>query len=62
MRHVGEPVEVAAPWSSFWRKRGRVTQTQPYLMVHVEGERVPMRFGEGEVFSLESSKHVGGAE
>ena len=32
--------------SSFDGMRGRVTQTKPYVMVHLDGERLPMRFDE----------------
>ncbi len=38
---------------SFYRQRGTVTSTRPYLMVRVDGDTYPMRMGERECVRLE---------
>jgi hypothetical protein len=48
--------------SSFNGMRGRVTQVMPFVMVHLDGERLPMRFDERDFERVESVRHVGGAE
>lgn len=40
---IGARVIVVASWSSFYGARGVVTQMTPYLEVHLDGERLPMR-------------------
>ncbi len=59
---VGQRVVVRAAWSSFVGQLGVVTQARPYLMVRIEGERQPMRFGDAEVAPLSEPAHIGGAE
>lgn len=46
---VDATVVVVAGWSTFRARRGRVTATQPHLMVLLDGEPKPMRFGDREV-------------
>ncbi len=43
---VGDPVIVRARWSSFLGRKGRVTQVEPYVLVQIEGERLPLRVDE----------------
>lgn len=47
---------------SFHGQRGRVTQTTPHLMVLLDGEEKPLRFGESEVVEESQKQHVAGAE
>ena len=54
---VGALVVVVAQWSSFHGQRGRVTQREP-LMVLLDGERQPMRFGEREVVEESEPRHM----
>lgn len=54
---VGAAVIVIAPWSSFRGQRGRVTQREP-LMVLLDGERQPMRFGAREVVQEPEPQHI----
>ena len=42
-------VRVVAGWSSFLGQSGAVVSREPYLMVLLEGETQPMRFGDTEV-------------
>lgn len=62
IRSVGERVMVIAPWNTFFRQRGRVTQVTPYVMVLLDDERLPMRFDAGTLVAEQSERHVGGAE
>lgn len=48
--------------NSFAGQFGRVTQDVPFLMVLLEGERKPLRFGERELVRVETPQHIGGAE
>lgn len=41
-------VLVTANWSSFCGMRGTVKSTQPHLMVLLDGDSYPIRFGERE--------------
>lgn len=61
---VGDRVLVHEAWSSFQGQRGEVTQTKPFLMVLLDDESRPMRFGDSEVIAVdnESTRHVAGAE
>lgn len=47
-------VIVFAPHNSFRGQRGRVVQRDPYLMVLLDGERLPMRFEPNEIVPEES--------
>lgn len=60
MRRVGDRVIVVAP--SFVGMRGEVTDVKPILLVRLDGERLPLHFGEREVIDEVSERHVGGAE
>jgi len=60
--NVGDRVEVHAQWCSFYRSRGVVTAVKPHLMIVVDGDTYPIRFGEREVSVVESVQHVGGVE
>lgn len=51
---------VVAP--SFVGMRGEVTDVKPILLVRLDGERLPLHFGEREVIDEVSERHVGGAE
>jgi hypothetical protein len=51
---VGARVLVFAEWSSFRGMRGTVTQSAPFMMVLLDGERQPLRVGKSEV--LEESE------
>lgn len=48
MIYVNDRVRVCAHWSSFVGMSGVVTSTSP-LMVRLDGDAHPMRFGEREV-------------
>lgn len=61
VRRVDERVIVVAP--SFIGKRGVVTQVTPLLMVQIDGERLPLHFGEREVIAeRESARHMTAGE
>jgi hypothetical protein len=60
MRSVGDRVIIVAP--SFKGLRGVVTDVNPILLVRIDGERLPLHFGEREVIDETSERHVGGAE
>ncbi|MDB4946214.1 MAG: hypothetical protein JWP97_5748 [Labilithrix sp.] len=52
---VGERVVVSAHWSAFARMKGEVTLlVDSHFMVRLDGELFPVRFGAGEIRSLES--------
>jgi hypothetical protein len=55
MIYVGDRVLVVAHWSSFRGMRGKVTQTTPYLMVRLDGDRYSMRIEEPSVVRDEPS-------
>jgi hypothetical protein len=62
-RRVGERVIVFPGWGSFDGKRGVVTQLAPYVMVHLDDERLPMRFDDHVLIpEEESASSIGGAE
>lgn len=50
--------------SWFDRLKGRVTQTAPYVMVHIDGERLPLRFDERDLVVIDgpSQPSMTGAE
>lgn len=58
----GQRVLVFSEKNSFLGMRGRVTQTEPIIMVHLDGERLPMAFGQSELVAEEESAHHAGAE
>lgn len=60
MRRIGDRVIIVAP--SFVGMRGVVTDVKPILLVRIDGERLPLHFGEREVIDESSERHVGGAE
>jgi hypothetical protein len=60
MRREGDRVIVIAP--SFRGMRGVVTDVSPILLVRLDGERLPLHFGEREVIDETSERHLGGAE
>lgn len=41
--NVGDRVRVSALWSEFWGMNGVVTQTEPCVMVLLDGDRYPIR-------------------
>lgn len=51
-------VIVSANWSSFYGMAGEVIQTSPHLMVRLDGDKFPMRFGEREVSPEPESSSV----
>ena len=53
---AGQRVVVVASWSSFCGMRGKVMQVSPHLMVHLDGDAFPMRFGDREVAPDESGQ------
>lgn len=57
---IGTRVEVRV--GSFTGVHGRVTQVVPFIMVLLEGEAKPMRYGETELLRLADEQHIGGAE
>ena len=59
---LGGRVEVRSDWSMFTGQQGELVQAEPHLMVALDGEAEPLRFGEGELVTLESERHIGGAE
>lgn len=61
MRRVGDRVIIVAP--SFAGMRGVITNVLPHAVcVRLDGERLPLHFGEREVIDEQSEKHIGGAE
>lgn len=42
--------------------RGEVKSITPHLMVQLDGDRFPIRFGDREVRRYEPDQHHGGAE
>ncbi len=60
---IGDPIVVSAQWSSFYGFRGRVTATDPHLMVLLHGDAHSIRVGEREVRGDEPSElNLTGAE
>lgn len=63
MRYVGERVIVVSEKTNFRGMPGEVTQTEPGIMVLLDGERLPMAFGLADLIGEEeSSPHFAGAE
>lgn len=59
----GDRVLFIAPWSSFKGQRGKVTQTEPCLMVVFPDDPRPIRVGEREVIpDPESQQHATAGE
>lgn len=59
MIDLGARVEVIASWSSFRGMRGRVVQTDPFLMVVFDDDPRPMRIEEPTVIPVvESQQHM----
>lgn len=59
---IGSRVIVTERRCSFHGKSGRVTQITPYLLVHLDDERKPLRFGVSEVAEEPESVPMTGAE
>lgn len=56
-------VIVVSEKTNFRGMRGRVTQIDPFIMVQLDGERLPMRLDSSELIAEEeSAPHVAGAE
>lgn len=60
--NVDAPVIVIVEWSRFRGRRGKVTPTLPHILVLLEGETIPLRFGAGELAPASAKAHHGGAE
>lgn len=59
---VGQRVVVWPRWNSFCGKSGEVKQTDPYVMVLLDGERLPMRFDRSELLEESMKRHVTAGE
>lgn len=63
MRRVGERVIVVSEKTNFRGMHGEITQIRPFVMVLLDGERLPIAFGTSELIAEEeSSPHLAGAE
>ena len=60
--YVGDRVHVVEPWSSFRGMRGTVTQVRPYIMILIDGDRLPIRVGEREIAREANDPSLTGAE
>lgn len=59
---IGSRVIVTDRTCSFFGQSGRVTQVTPHMMVHLDDERLPLRFGVSEVAEEPESVPMTGAE
>jgi hypothetical protein len=59
---VGARVVFVAQWSSFCGMRGVVVETNPKLMVRIDGDRCAIRVGELEVVEESTPLTLTGAE